>query len=159
MSGEAFHTGEPLLDDWAFSDDFTSELLELFSTQLSEGYEFVDTDYSYIHWLEQYHPEALPPDCYTLSVSDSFSFVSPLTPVDNANTPTTSSPSRSKDQPTKSRSAVKEGTSGKANKNAATIVTSTPSGSAKVSPGSGASSSTEDSNKHSSNESQCLSIL
>jgi len=164
MSGEAFHYGEPLLDGWVFPDDFTSEQLELFSARLSEGCDFVDTDYSYIRWLEQYHPEALPPDCYTLSVSDLFSYVSPLTPVDNADTPTTSSGSSSgsKDQLTKaisSRSAVKEGTSGKADKNAATIVTSTPSGLPKVSLGSGASSSTGDSKKHSSNESlmsKCL---
>ena len=43
---------------------------------------------------------------------------------------------RSKDQPTKAisgGSTVKDGTSGKADNNAATIVTSTPSGSAKVS--------------------------
>ena len=67
MSGEAFHNGELLLDDWVFPDDFNSEQLELFSAWISEGYEqFVDTDYSYIRWLEQYHPEALPPDRYTL---------------------------------------------------------------------------------------------
>ena len=159
-SGGTFHNGEPLLDDWEFHDDFTSEQLELFSARLSEGYDqFVDTDYSYICWLEQYHPEALPSDRYSLSVSDLFSSVSPLTPVDNADTPTTSSgsSSRSKDQPPKAisgGSTVKDGTSGKADKNAATIVTSTPSGSAKnVSPGSGASSSTGDSKKCSGNES------
>ena len=47
MSGEAFHNGELLLDDWVFPDDFNSEQLELFSAWISEGYEqFVDTDYS-----------------------------------------------------------------------------------------------------------------
>ena len=68
MSGGACHSGEPLVDDWPFPDNFTSEQLELFNAWLSEGYDqFVDTDYySYICWLEQYHPEALPPDCYTL---------------------------------------------------------------------------------------------
>ena len=72
-SGGTFHNGKPLLDNWEFHDDFTSEQLELFNARLSEGYvQFVDTDYSYICWLEQYHPEALPPDCYTLSVSDLF---------------------------------------------------------------------------------------
>ena len=74
MSGGACHSGEPLLDGWPFPHNFTSEQLELFNTQLSEGYnQFVDTDYSYIRWLEQYHPEAVPPDrcigldfsCYT----------------------------------------------------------------------------------------------
>ena len=159
MSGQAFIMVSHCLTIWVFPDDFTSEQLELFNARLSEGYDqFADTDYSYMRWLEQYHPEALPPDHYTLSVSDVFSSVSLLTPVDNADTPTTSSGSslRTKDQPTKaisSGSAVKEGTSGKADKNVATIVTSTPSGSAKVSPGSGASSSTGDSKKHSSNES------
>ena len=119
----SIHNGEPLLDDWVFPDDFTSEQLELFNARLSEGYDqFADTDYSYMRWLEQYHPEALPPDRYTLSVSDVFSSVSLLTPVDNADTPTTSSGSslRTKDQPTKaisSGSAVKEGTSGKADSN------------------------------------------
>ena len=67
MSGGTCHNGEQLFDDMTFSDDFTSEQLELFTARLSEGYDqFVDTDYSYIRWLEQYHPEALPPDRYTL---------------------------------------------------------------------------------------------
>ena len=81
----------------------------------------VDTNYSYIHWLEQHHPEALPPDRYSLSVSDLFSSVSPLTPL--TNTPTTTS-LRSQDQLTKAISNEKNGTSGKADKNAATTVTS-----------------------------------
>ena len=69
-SGGTFHNGEPLLDDGEYHDDFISEQLELFNARLSEGYDqFVDTDYySYISWLEQYHPEALPPDRYSLSI-------------------------------------------------------------------------------------------
>ena len=49
MSGGACHSGEPLLDDWLFPDNFTSEQLELFNARLSQGYDqFLDTDYSYI---------------------------------------------------------------------------------------------------------------
>ena len=159
MSGGACHSGEQLLDDWSFPDNFTSEQLELFNARLSQGYDqFLDTDYSYIRWLEQYHPEALPPDRYTLSVSDLFSSLTPLTPVDNVDTTATGtgSSSRSKDESTTSSgSTVKEGTSDKADKNAATSVTSsTPAGSAKkVSPGSGASCSTGDGETHSGNKS------
>ena len=144
-----------MLDDWSFPDNFTSEQLELFNARLSQGYDqFLDTDYSYIRWLEQYHPEALPPDRYTLSVSDLFSSLTPLTPVDNVDTTATGtgSSSRSKDKSTTSSgSTFKEGTSDKADKNAATSVTSsTPAGSAKkVSPGSGASCSTGDGKTHS----------
>ena len=42
MSGGAFCNGKPLLDDWVFPDDFTSEQLELFNAQLSEGYDQFD---------------------------------------------------------------------------------------------------------------------
>ena len=49
LSGGAFHNGDPLLDDWEFADEFTSEQIKLFNTRLSEGYDiFVDTDSSYI---------------------------------------------------------------------------------------------------------------
>ena len=93
-----------------------------------------------------------------MSVSDLFSSVTPLTPVDSVDTPTSSgSLRRIEDEPTKttsSGSTVNDGTGGKVSKNGTSVVTSTPSGSAKkVSPGSGASSSTRDSNTHSGSES------
>ena len=68
---------------------FMDDQLELFEKRLEEGYDlFVDADY--VHWLEMHHPEALPPDRYTLtsvdddvatSVVEEFTSITPETPV------------------------------------------------------------------------------
>ena len=42
MSGGACCSGEPLLDDLPFADDFTPEQLDLFNSRLSAGYEQVE---------------------------------------------------------------------------------------------------------------------
>ena len=61
--------GDLLPEDWEFPEefDFILDQWEVFNNRLHDSYDpSVDTDFLYVCWLEQYHPEELPPDRYTL---------------------------------------------------------------------------------------------
>ena len=76
-------------------DRFTPAQIERFMVRHEEGYDLYDPEY--IYWLEVYHPEALPHDHYTLtsarnltSLTEKFSSVEPLRPIDMFNEGTSS---------------------------------------------------------------------
>ena len=87
--GASFRGVHAVSQSGATNGTFTDEQLELFEKRLEEGYDlFVDADY--VRWLEMHHPEALPPDHYTLtsasddivaSVVEEFNSITPETPL------------------------------------------------------------------------------
>ena len=78
-SGDVSSVVEPSTSN-SCTPTFTPEQIELFETRFKEGYN-IYSDKDYVAWLELNHPEAAPSVDTATSLLDSFSHVTPASPL------------------------------------------------------------------------------